>query len=170
MVSPGREMGVGLRLSALAAGQLDADGGMLSAFKNWLQRQQLYVYTVNGFPYGSFHGQAVKEQVYRPDWAEPARLDYSLQLARVLGTLLPENQHGSISTVPVGFKPDFVNPGRLQEAATNLLRFAAFASGLERDSGKLIRLALEPEPGCFLETARDAVAFFQQHVFSEAAR
>jgi hypothetical protein len=169
MVSPGREMGVGLRLSALAARQLDADDGVLSAFKSWLQRQQLYVYTVNGFPYGAFHGQSVKEHVYRPDWAEPARLDYSMQLARVLSAFLPEDQHGSISTVPVGFKPDFVNPDRLRKAITSLLRFAAFASGLERDSGKLIRLALEPEPGCFLETTRDAVVFFQQHVFSKGA-
>src|SRR5688572_7996956 len=100
-VSPEREMGVGLRLSALAARQLTEDHGLLRAFKDWLQQQHLYVYTVNGFPYGTFHGQAIKEKVYKPDWAEAERLTYSMQLARVLCELLPEKQHGSISTVPV---------------------------------------------------------------------
>lgn len=168
-VSPDREMGVGLRLSALAACQLDENRDLLDAFKNWLQKQQCYVYTLNGFPYGAFHGQTVKENVYRPDWAESARLDYSMQLARVLAALLPQGQHGSISTVPVGFKPDFAGPERLQAAVGDILCLAAYAAVLERDSGKLIQLALEPEPGCFLETTRDAADFFRQHVFSEEA-
>lgn len=162
-------MGVGLRLSALSARQMDENRGLLTSFKYWLGEKGFYVYTLNGFPYGAFHGQSVKEQVYRPDWAEPQRLDYSMRLARVLAALLPEGQHGSISTVPVGFKPDFVNTNRVHEAAANLAHFAAFAATLERDSGKLIQLALEPEPGCFLETTRDAVDFFQQHVFSQGA-
>lgn len=164
-VSPDREMGVGLRLSALSARQLDESPGLLNAFKHWLQEKRFYVYTLNGFPYGAFHGQSVKEQVYRPDWAESQRLDYSMRLARVLAALLPEGQHGSISTVPVGFKPDFINPERPHEAAATLAHFAAFAAALERDSGKLIQLALEPEPGCFLETTRDTIDFFQKYVF-----
>lgn len=162
-------MGVGLRLSALASNQLVQDSNLLAAFQNWLQQQQLYVYTLNGFPYGTFHGQSIKEQVYRPDWAEPERLTYSTQLARVLCTLLPAQQHGSISTVPVGFKPEFTNPERLQEAVGNLLRLTAFLAALEQDTGKLIQFALEPEPGCFLEKTHDTVAFFQQRLFTEQA-
>lgn len=168
-VSPDREMGVGLRLSAQSALQLDESEKPLTAFKRWLQENSFYVYTLNGFPYGAFHGQSVKERVYRPDWAESPRLDYSMRLARVLAALLPEGQHGSISTVPIGFKSDFMNPDRLREAAANLARFAAFAAALEHDSGKLIQLALEPEPGCFLETTRGTIDFFQQHVFSQGA-
>jgi hypothetical protein len=166
-VSPDREMGVGLRLSALATRQLDADKNLLAAFKNWLQQQQLYVYTVNGFPYGTFHGEAIKEQVYRPDWAEPERLTYSMQLATVLCALLPPREHGSISTVPVGFKPEFASPDRLQKAVNHLLQLVAFLAELEYKSGKLIQFALEPEPGCFLETTHDTVVFFQQWLYTD---
>ncbi|HEX7028439.1 MAG TPA: metabolite traffic protein EboE, partial [Gammaproteobacteria bacterium] len=134
-----------------------------------LQQQSLYLYTVNGFPYGTFHGQAVKEKVYQPDWAMPDRLEYSRQLARILGVLLPEGQHGSISTVPVGFKPDYGNPQQLNGAVDNLLRLAAFLAELEHDDGKLVQFALEPEPGCYLETTRDTVAFFQQQLFTDNA-
>lgn len=162
-------MGVGLRLSALAARQLIDDRERLQAFKAWLQQQSLYVYTVNGFPYGTFHRQAVKEQVYQPDWAMPERLEYSKQLAKILAALLPERQHGSISTVPVGFKPDFEDPQRLNDAVDNLLRLVAFLVELEYDDGKLVQFALEPEPGCYLETTRDTVAFFQQQLFSGKA-
>lgn len=164
-----REMGVGLRLSALAAQQLVTDKNVLTTFKNWLRQEKLYIYTVNGFPYGAFHGQTVKEKVYRPDWAEPERLTYSMQLARILCALLPERQHGSISTVPVGFKPDFVKPERLQAACGNLLQLTAFLAGLENETGNLIQCALEPEPGCFLETTDDTAAFFKEHMFSAEA-
>lgn len=166
-VSPNGAMGVGLRLSALAARQLTETPEQLQTFKGWLRQQDLYVYTINGFPYGAFHGQAVKEKVYRPDWSLPERLEYSRQLARILGALLPEGQHGSISTVPVGFKPDFQNPQRLDDAVDNLLRIAAFLCELEHDSGMLVQLALEPEPGCYLETTGDTLAFFRQRLFGD---
>lgn len=168
-VSPDREMGVGLRLSALAARQLTENAEPLQAFKVWLQQQNLYVYTVNGFPYGTFHGQAVKEKVYQPDWAMPERLEYSRQLANILNTLLPAGQHGSISTVPVGFKPDFENSQRLKDAVGNLLRLIAYLAGLEHGGGKRVQFALEPEPGCYLETTGDTVMFFQQRLFSDEA-
>jgi sugar phosphate isomerase/epimerase len=168
-VSPDREMGVGLRLSALATRQLSADNSLLTAFKDWLHQQQLYIYTVNGFPYGTFHGETIKEKVYRPDWAEPERLAYSMQLGAVLCALLPPRQHGSVSTVPVGFKPEFASPDRLQKAVNHLLQLAAFLAELEYKSGKLIQFALEPEPGCFLETTHDTVVFFQQRLFSDDA-
>lgn len=168
-VSPNGAMGAGLRLSALAARQLTEIPGQLQAFKDWLRQQDLYVYTINGFPYGAFHGETVKEKVYQPDWSLPERLEYSRQLACILSALLPERQHGSISTVPVGFKPDFRNPQRLDAAVDNLLRFAAFLYELQHDSGPLIQLALEPEPGCYLETTGDTLAFFRERLFDGGA-
>lgn len=168
-VSPDREMGVGLRLSALAARQLSENPEQLQTFKDWLQQQDLYLYTINGFPYGTFHGQSVKEEVYQPDWAMPERLEYSRQLARILGALLTEGRHGSISTVPVGFKPEFENLQRLNDAVDNLLKLVAFLAELEHDGQKLVQFALEPEPGCYLETTRDTVLFFQQRLLTDDA-
>jgi hypothetical protein len=169
IVSPNQAMGVGLRLSALAARQLMHDDELLHVFKAWLQQQDLYVYTVNGFPYGAFHGETIKEKVYQPDWAEPERLIYSRHLAIVLSRLLPEHQHGSISTVPLGYKPDFNDPARIHMAVDKLLQLVVFLAEHEHESGTLIQYALEPEPGCCLETTRDTVAFFQQHIFTGQA-
>ena len=45
-------------------------------------RHGLYVFTINGFPYGAFHTGRVKEKVYLPDWLEDARLAYTDRLAR----------------------------------------------------------------------------------------
>lgn len=49
--------------------------------------------SLNGFPYGQFHEGAVKAEVYRPTWAEPQRLEYSLQLAHLLAAALPLDCH-----------------------------------------------------------------------------
>src|SRR4051812_44733868 len=68
-VCPDRPFGVGLRLSAVAARELAAPG-VLAAFRDFLRTHGLYVFTINGFPYGAFHGTVVKENVYRPDWLE----------------------------------------------------------------------------------------------------
>ena len=53
--------------------------------------QNLYVFTINGFPYGCFHGARVKENVYVPDWRTPERRDYTNLLADILADLLPRN-------------------------------------------------------------------------------
>lgn len=168
-VCPNQSMGVGLRLSAVAANQLIENQNQLRSFKNWLQQQDLYVFTINGFPYGAFHGQAVKERVYQPDWSAIARLSYSKQLATILSELLPDNQHGSISTVPIGFKPEFKNPSRLNDAVLHLLQLAAFLAELEHNTGKRIQYALEPEPACLLETTQDTIEFFRQQLYTEQA-
>ena len=36
--------------------------------KSFLADNNMYLYTVNAFPYGPFKNQIVKEQVYEPDW------------------------------------------------------------------------------------------------------
>jgi hypothetical protein len=59
-VSPGQPFGVGLRLSADAAATL-AVPDHLAGFKDFLADHDLYVFTLNGFPYGRFHGARVKE-------------------------------------------------------------------------------------------------------------
>ena len=67
---------IGLRLSAVAAREL-LHGARLAGFRDWLSATNTYVFTINGFPYGSFHGTRVKEKVFQPDWTEPERLDYT---------------------------------------------------------------------------------------------
>jgi hypothetical protein len=45
--------------------------------------------TLNGFPFGNFHAERVKERVYAPDWSDPSRRAYTLALADLLAECLP---------------------------------------------------------------------------------
>lgn len=168
-ISPNAPFGVGLRLAARAAEELVNAPGALDDAKRELDAAGLYVFTLNGFPFGSFHGTRVKERVYRPDWLEDERVSYTLSLARVLAALVPENTPGSISTVPGCFQ-ERAEPGAARVVARNVARVAAELVAIERGSGKTLALALEPEPGCLLETTDDALAFFEQELFGLDAR
>ena len=148
----------GIWFSAEAARELEAPG-RLDAFAARLADAGFYAFTFNGFPYGRFHGTRVKEAVYRPDWADPARPDYTLRLARILARLLPEGVEGTISTLPVTFAP-WANEATLETSTRHLADVAAALARLEAETGRALAIALEPEPGCFLERTSDVVAFF----------
>ena len=169
-VSPQAPMGVGLRLSAIAAEALDAPTE-LCTLREFLASEQLYVFTVNGFPYGPFHGERVKEQVYAPDWRTPERLAYTDRLAGLLAALLPDDQPdltGSVSTVPGAFRASASVDAR-EAIAEALLRHAAYLAALEDRTGRRITLALEPEPMCLMETTAEAVGFFEEFLFTAEA-
>jgi len=168
LVAPERPFGVGLRLSAEAAQSL-ADSAARDELRAFLSAHGLYVFTINGFPYGPFHGTRVKEDVYRPDWLEEERLEYTEALARLLADLLPPGLEGSISTVPGCFKPRADHPESSLAMADRLIRHVSGLVSLERDTGKRIALALEPEPFCILETVAETVAFFKAYLFDRAA-
>lgn len=165
-VSPKAAFGVGLRLAAQAARELDAPGA-LEAMSDLLANEGLYLFTLNGFPYGAFHATRVKEQVYLPDWLEERRVAYTRTLATVLAALLPDGTTGSISTVPGAFAPRAAAPGAARGIARNLARSAAELVRIERETGKHVALALEPEPACFLETSAQAVRFFEDELFCD---
>jgi sugar phosphate isomerase/epimerase len=169
-VAPGRPFGVGLRLSAVAAEALCTPPAM-DELKALLAANDCYVFTINGFPYGPFHGRPVKEAVYQPDWRHEERLTYSDRLADLLADLLPDDPEleGSVSTVPGTFKPLAKTPGAIEQMARNLIRHTAHLVQIERTTGRTIALALEPEPCCFLETIDETVRFFEQHLFGAAA-
>ena len=167
-VAPGEMFGIGLRLSARAARELGG-GDALADFREFMGRNKLYVFTINGFPYGTFHGTRVKEEVYLPDWRDEERLRYTDELAELLLRLLPEGVEGSISTVPGAFKPAMRNGADVELIAGNMLRHVAKLVEIKRRSGRHIALAIEPEPHCHLETIAESVRFFHEHLFSAAA-
>lgn len=153
-VSPGTPLGVGLWLAADAAREA-ATGDGARRLRDFLGARGLAARTFNGFPFGNFHAPRVKHAVYRPTWADSDRLRYTLDLAEILAQLLPEGQTGSISTLPLGWAP-------ADEAAcgANLRLLARELDRLHQRSGRLIRVALEPEPGCAFDTAPGAARFF----------
>ncbi len=169
-VSPEAPFGVGLRLSAVAARALGEPAAM-QEFQRFLRDEDLYVFTINGFPYGPFHGTRVKEGVYLPDWRDDARLKYTNLLADLLAQLLPADgpRYGSISTVPGAFKPNAATAGDVGLIVERLLRHAAHLVAVERGTGRRIVLALEPEPCCFLETIDETVRFFTEQLFAKSS-
>ena len=167
-VAAGRPFGVGLRLSAESARALAAPDA-LDELKVFLRAHDLYVFTINGFPYGPFHGRPVKEQVYLPDWLDPERLVYTDQLADVLAALLPDGTEGTISTVPGAFAPRVHGRADETRMARAMIDHVVHLVRLRETTGRRVALALEPEPCCFLETIAEAVTFFERHLFSAAA-
>lgn len=161
-----RAMGVGLRLGHMAATQL-REPGALAELKRFLSDGNYYVFTINGFPYGAFHGQSVKENAYKPDWSDPLRQSYTDHLADILGELLPDGQRGSLSTVPCTFKP--WADGRIDAITEHLIRHVAHLVRIASDKGKTISLAIEPEPCCYLETIDETVRFFNEQLFTSQA-
>jgi hypothetical protein len=113
----------------------------------------------------------VKEQVYAPDWLDEERLTYSNRLAALLAALLPDEDdlYGSVSTVPGAFRTRAATPSARAAIADRVVRHVATLVALEAATGKRIRLALEPEPWCVLETIADTVAFFGEYLFTTAA-
>lgn len=147
LVAPDRPFPLGLYLSHQAASDL-LTPRRLSSFQRWLQDHDCFVACVNAFPYGRFHGAPVKAQVYRPDWRSPERLTYTCDVARFLSQVLPEQGEATISTVPGGWRPDWRSASDSRSALQNLAQAAAFCRELHLATGRRIRIAIEPEPGC----------------------
>ena len=163
LVSPAQPFGVGLWLSADACRSL-GDEAALRELQGVLQANDLYVFTLNGFPFGAFHRGPVKQRVYEPDWRDDRRRAYSDALSDLLAALLPNGVDGSISSLPGGFGPAIRTLADEAAIADQLLRHAAHLHAVYERTGKRITLALEPEPCCFLETIDQTVAFFARHI------
>jgi sugar phosphate isomerase/epimerase len=168
-VSPNQSFGVSLRLSAASADTLVKDRAARDQLKDFLARNDMYLYTVNAFPYGAFKGTTVKEQVYEPDWRSDARARYTMNVADILAEVAPAAVMPSIQTPPLGFKPRVTGPEVVDEFTRQLLGVTAHLVELERQTGKTVTLAIEPEPYCYLETTDETVRFFQDHMYSGAS-
>ncbi|WP_187263366.1 metabolite traffic protein EboE [Pontibacter beigongshangensis] len=172
-LSPEQPFGVGLRLSNQASKDI-LQGQQLQKFGQWLQEQGMYVFTMNGFPYGGFHGQVVKDAVHQPDWTTEARLQYTIRLAHILAALLPDSLEGGISTSPLSYKPWLTTPEKTEAAfaqsARHLIDLTEELIRLKKETGKTIHIDLEPEPDGLIENSRELIDFFQQRLLPEGVR
>ncbi|MBV1936505.1 metabolite traffic protein EboE [Streptomyces sp. BV286] len=151
-------LGIGLWLARDAAHALVSDPSALRGLRTELDQRGLEVVTLNGFPYEGFGADEVKYRVYKPDWADPERLDHTTALARVLAGLLPDDvTEGTVSTLPLAWRTAY-DDDRAARAHTALRTLAERLDALEELTGRSIRVGLEPEPGCTVETTADAIA------------
>ncbi|MGI3201120.1 metabolite traffic protein EboE [Streptomyces sp. GLT-R25] len=151
-------LGIGLWLAKDAAHALVTDPSALRGLRTELDLRGLEVVTLNGFPYEGFGAEEVKYRVYKPDWADPERLEHTTALARVLAGLLPDDvTEGTISTLPLAWRTVY-DDDRAARAHAALTTLAERLDALEELTGRSIRIGLEPEPGCTVETTADAIA------------
>ena len=163
-VSKGNPFAIGLRLGNSAAIELSEDGsGRIEEFIKWLDENNCYVFTINGFPYGQFHGARVKEQVYRPDWTSNNRLEYTKLLFDILSKILPSGISGSVSTLPGSFKEFISNEGEQGAQIINNLGLCGdYVKQLRESTGKDLHLGLEPEPLGWFENTIETINFFER--------
>ena len=163
LVSPDDPMGIGLWLAAPAAQQL-LDSQQTAVFRDWLADQGLVPFTLNGFPYGNFHNEVVKHDVYKPTWHDLDRLQYTKNLATILDAILPDGKTGSISTLPIAWGKQSLTTKHWDSAVRQLLELADFLHELEQTTGRTIHVCIEPEPGCALDVAADIIDLFQNRL------
>ncbi|KOU01530.1 xylose isomerase [Streptomyces sp. NRRL F-4711] len=151
-------IGIGLWLARDAAHALVTDPAALRGLRTELDRRGLEVVTLNGFPYEGFGAEEVKYRVYKPDWADPERLEHTTSLARLLAGLLPDDvTDGTISTLPLAWRTAY-DETRADKARAALVTLAERLDALHELTGRSIRIGMEPEPGCVVETTHDAIA------------
>lgn len=160
-VCPDKPYAIGLRLSNQASVEL-SDAATLREFRKWLERNRCYVFTINGFPFGRFHGTRVKEQVYAPDWTSAERLAYTNRLFDLLGALVPEGVEGSVSTLPGSFKEFITRPEQEKEIRDNLWRCVGHVAVVSGKTGRALHLGLEPEPLGWFENSAETIRFFER--------
>ena len=164
-ISPAKPFGIGLRLSDQASEELE-QGDNLAAFKAWLNQNGLYVFLINGFPFGSFHGTSVKDDVHQPDWTTPARLEYTKRLGRILVYLLPEELDGGISTSPLSYKPWLAGDAQKTDevfriATQQIAEVVEQFMFLRQETGRLLHLDIEPEPDGLLENTEEFIQYYE---------
>ena len=141
-VCPIEAYAIGLRLSDKAAREL-SEPSVLAGFRQWLADEGCYVFTINGFPFGNFHGTRVKEQVYVPDWTTEKRLEYTNRLFDIIAALVPEGVEGSVSTLPGSFKEFIKDESEEQAIRDNLWRCVEHIAELSERTGKTLHLGME---------------------------
>src|SRR2546425_9990968 len=151
-ICPNQSFGVSLRLSAESARTLVNDRKERDKLKKFLADNDMYLYTVNAFPYGPFKGTLVKEKVYEPDWRSDERTQYTMNVAEILGDVAPEGSSPSIQSAPLGFKPRVTGPDVIASYTEHVLRVAARLVDIHQRTCRMFGLALETEPFCFFET------------------
>lgn len=171
-VSPRHALPIGLWLPHKAATQLIGDPALFESFKAFLDQQGLIPFTFNAFPWGDFHGPVVKHRVYRPDWAEYERLEYTIAIASLAADLARGTplREVSISTLSLGWR-GLSSPHQTidQHAAAQSFRsLARHLARIEADTGCCIHIDIEPEPGCHLDTAGTVVRFFSEFLLRGA--
>lgn len=166
MVAPDASFGIGLRLANTASLELRKEEN-LKAFQQWLEAEDCYVFTMNGFPYGGFHNTVVKDKVHEPDWTTADRVQYTIRLAQILAALLPQGMEGGISTSPLSYRywhSEEAREGVFQQATLHVLQVAEQLAQIKKSTGILIHIDIEPEPDGLLQNGDEFFEWYSTYL------
>ena len=162
-LAPDQPFGLGLRVANEASLELSKPE-VIAEFKNWLDQEGIYVFVINGFPYGGFHNTIVKDQVHQPDWTTDERQEYTFRLFRILSFLLPEAMEGGVSTPPLSYRLWWENDTKMlfatEKATAHMLQVLDELFAIKRDTGKNLHLDIEPEPDGILDSISDFIDWY----------
>jgi hypothetical protein len=169
-LSPDKPFGLGLRVANEASLELSKPE-KLAEFKAWLDEHDIYVFVINGFPYGGFHNTVVKDEVHTPDWTTQDRLNYTIRLFHILQQLLPDGMEGGVSTPPLSYRlwwNDEADKQKAVSAATaHILILLDELISIQKQTGTTLHLDIEPEPDGILDNVADFVNWYRDHLLPE---
>ncbi|KQS31399.1 metabolite traffic protein EboE [Dyadobacter sp. Leaf189] len=170
-LSPDQPFGLGLRVANEASIELSKPE-VLAGFKSWLSENDIYVFVINGFPYGGFHNVVVKDDVHAPDWTTIDRLEYTVRLFNILAELLPEGMHGGVSTPPLSYRywweTEEDKHKATERATSHILELLDTLIAIEKETGKYLHLDIEPEPDGILDNTVDFVEWYKKTLLLRA--
>jgi len=128
--------------------------------KKWLDNENVYISSINGFVYRDFHEKNIKEKIYHPDWSFNERILYTIDLINILHGLKKKIKSLSISTVPISYSFWVKKKYKcylLYKSSKNILKVMPILLYT-----KNIHLDIEPEPDCTLYNVETFITFFNK--------
>lgn len=152
-------LGVGLWIPAPTAHVLANDSAARDRLRKALDDNRLEAVTLNAFPYEAYHVEVVKQAVMHPNWTTKERLNFTLDMARTLAGIMPDGvEEGTVATLPIGWR----TPDPTAAAHENIKALVEGLKLIQQETGRKIRVAFEPEPGCIVESVMQAVDVFAE--------
>lgn len=159
-----KHIGLSLCLSNSLANEIKKTDN-ISNLKMWLKKNRLYISSINGFVYQTFHQKKIKENIYLPDWTSKKRLNFTQNLIDILKNIIKKNHDGSISTLPISYKSwtkDNHKHYVLYKTSKHLSELLILLINIKKQIKNIIHLDIEPEPQCMIETYKETHTFFEQ--------
>ncbi|WP_203734017.1 sugar phosphate isomerase/epimerase family protein [Paractinoplanes durhamensis] len=155
-------LGVNLWLPPALAAALAVESRARTRLRAELDARRLEVVTLSGAPFAEGGGEqpAVTQPFNEADpaWTEPARREYTLDLARILLDLLDADAvRGAVSTIGLGQRAGWAEAS--EKASTGILRrLSAGLADLAWQNGRAVRVGFQPGAGYVLDTPEQTVA------------
>lgn len=151
-----KNIGVELHLNHVVSEEL---AKQIEPFNQFIEKNDINIFSINNFPLIDFHQPIVKDKVYLPSWAQSERLEQTKLCAKILSQLKTNNTELTISTLAGSWK--YHNHDE-NSVLNNYMQIIRYLQDLHEQTGKKIRVALEPEPDTTLDSLASIIAFFDK--------